>query len=121
MPKLKLPNNLKAVIRPKHIAVLEACWIGMGAGLAAVAVKQGVGLLGALRVEVAGLYSAHVVLPLFGLIGGLIAGFLVERVAPETSGSGIPQVKALLKGAAGQGGPRLVCGELVGGGVCLWS
>ena len=121
MPKLELANSLKTATRPKHIAVLEACWIGLGAGLAAVAVKQGVGMLGALRLDLAALYSAPIVLPLFGLIGGLLAGFLVERVAPETSGSGIPQVKALLQGAQVRFDLRIVWVKLLGGVYALGS
>ncbi len=121
MPKINLANNLKAMMRPKRIAVLEACWIGIGAGLAAVAVKQGVNLLGSLRMDLATLYSAPIVLPLFGLIGGLIAGFLVERIAPETSGSGIPQVKALLEGAQVRFDLRIVWVKLLGGVYALGS
>lgn len=35
-------------------------------------------------------------LPAVGLVGGWLAGWLVQRFAPEASGSGIPQVKAVL-------------------------
>ena len=33
---------------------------------------------------------------MIGAIGGFLSGFLIERLAPEASGSGIPQVKAAL-------------------------
>ena len=35
-------------------------------------------------------------LPMIGLVGGLLSGWLICRFAPEAAGSGIPQVKAAL-------------------------
>lgn len=37
-------------------------------------------------------------MPLFGLTGGVLCGLIVKYVAPEITGSGIPQVKGFLKG-----------------------
>lgn len=83
-------------LEPKRFAILEACLIGLIAALAAVLLKQGVGWIGAWRVHTAHILPAWLVLPGIGLVGGLLSGWLVERVAPEASGSGIPQVKAVL-------------------------
>ncbi len=41
-------------------------------------------------------YQHGLALPAIGLSFGFLAGFLVQRFAPEASGSGIPQVKASL-------------------------
>ncbi|HEY9871103.1 MAG TPA: chloride channel protein, partial [Candidatus Obscuribacterales bacterium] len=112
---------LRSLMRPRRLAVVESCLIGLAAGLAAVAVKQGVGLLGGLRLNLAIQYPAWLALPLFGLAGGLIAGLLVEHVCPETAGSGIPQVKALLKGAPVKFSLRLVWVKLLGGVSALGS
>jgi CIC family chloride channel protein len=83
-------------LEPKRFAIIEACLIGLVAALAAVFLKQGVGWIGAWRVHTAHLLPAWLVLPSIGLAGGLLSGWLVEKVAPEASGSGIPQVKAVL-------------------------
>jgi CIC family chloride channel protein len=40
--------------------------------------------------------SPWIALPIIGIAGGLLSGWLIEKVAPEASGSGIPQVKAAL-------------------------
>jgi len=80
----------------KQFAITEACVIGLISGLAAVLLKQGVGLVGGWRIAMADRWPAWLVLPLIGLVGGWLAGFLVERLAPEAAGSGIPQVKAVL-------------------------
>ncbi len=83
-------------LRPKQIAILEASLIGLLSGLAAVMLKVGVGWVGGLRLMGTSFLPPIVALPLFGAIGGGLAGILIQRLAPEASGSGIPQVKAAL-------------------------
>lgn len=85
-------------LRPKRLAIFEACLIGLVAGLAGVLLKLGVGWLGSWRVATSTLIPAWILLPTVGLLGGFLTGFLVERFAPETAGSGIPHVKAALAG-----------------------
>ncbi|MDJ0556110.1 MAG: chloride channel protein [Microcoleaceae cyanobacterium MO_207.B10] len=86
------------LLRPKRLAIFEACLIGIVSGLAAVVLKHGVGWLGSLRVATSMKFPPWLLLPIFGFIGGLLTGTLVERLAPETGGSGVPQVKAALVG-----------------------
>jgi chloride channel protein, CIC family len=93
-------KSVAGILPPKQLAVFEACLIGLVSGLAAVFLKQCVGALGGWRLSVANNYPAWIILPAIGLFGGLIAGFLIERMAPEASGSGIPQVKAALGGVS---------------------
>ncbi len=80
----------------RRLAILEACVIGVVSGLAAVLLKQGIGWLGGWRVQLSHQYPAWIMLPLLGGLGGLLSGLLIERLAPEAAGSGIPQVKAVL-------------------------
>jgi len=80
----------------RRLAILEACVIGLVSGLAAVMLKQGIGWLGGWRVQLSHQFPAWIVLPLLGGLGGLLSGLLIERLAPEAAGSGIPQVKAVL-------------------------
>lgn len=77
-------------------ALIEACAIGFFSGLIALLLKQGVGVLGAYRLELARLWGAHIALPLIGLVMGYLAGLAVELLSPEAAGGGIPQVKAAL-------------------------
>ncbi len=98
---LDLNKRLTLVIpigtpRLKYIAFLEACLIGLLSGLAAVALKWGVGWVGGVRMEGVARWGAMVVLPLFGGLLGWVSGWIIQRFAPETAGSGIPQVKAAL-------------------------
>jgi chloride channel protein, CIC family len=80
----------------KGLAIAEASIIGLVAALSAVFLKVGSGTLGTWRVHTSHLLPTWIALPVVGLSFGFLAGFLVERLAPEASGSGIPQVKATL-------------------------
>ncbi|MFO0211669.1 MAG: chloride channel protein, partial [Pseudanabaena sp.] len=87
---------LQTWLNPKRLAIIEACLIGLVAGLAAVVLRLGIGWLGGWRVHIAQEMPAWIALPLIGLTGGFLSGFLIEKFATEASGSGIPQVKAAL-------------------------
>ncbi|TAE59876.1 MAG: CBS domain-containing protein [Nostocales cyanobacterium] len=74
----------------------EAAIIGIVAALSAVLLKQGSGWLGTWRVHTTHVLPVWLVLPAIGMCFGFLAGLLVQRLAAEASGSGIPQVKATL-------------------------
>ncbi|MDX2255077.1 MAG: ISAs1 family transposase [Pseudanabaenaceae cyanobacterium bins.39] len=87
---------LQILSRPKRLAVIESCLIGVVSGLAAIALGYSVGWLGGWRQQATQILPAYIALPVIGLISGLIAGWLVEDVAPGSSGSGMAEVKAVL-------------------------
>jgi len=92
-----LTQGFRRFWQPRRgLAIAEACLIGIVAALSAVFLKFGSGWLGTWRVHTSHVFPAWFVLPAIGVSFGFIAGFLVERFAPEASGSGIPQVKASL-------------------------
>ena len=78
----------------KRVAIAEACLIGVVSGLAAVFLKQGIGWLTQWRMDQVD--HAWYLLPVMGMLGAWGAGWLVQRFAPEASGSGIPRIKAVL-------------------------
>ncbi|GCE94250.1 MAG: chloride channel protein [Arthrospira platensis PCC 7345] len=82
----------------QRLAIFEAGLIGFISGIAAFFLRTGAGWLGSWRVQGSAHFSAWLFLPILGVVGGLLSGFLVERIAPEAAGSGIPQVKAALGG-----------------------
>jgi chloride channel protein, CIC family len=106
-------KRLQGMMRPRQIAFVEASLIGLLSGCAAVLLKQSVGFLGEERLSWASQYPAWLILPLIGAIGGGLAGWLIERWAPDASGSGIPQVKIALAGLPAQMDMRLALVKLV--------
>ncbi len=119
---LPLFQHVRQQLLPRRrLAIFEACLIGLVSALAAVLLKSGVGLLGAWRVQQSHILPAWFVLPAVGLTCGFMAGWLVERVAPETSGSGIPQVKAVLARIPIALDLRVALVKLVGGILALGS
>jgi CIC family chloride channel protein len=92
---MMLQKRLEPLLSRKRVAILEACIIGIVSGLAAVSLKQGVEWLTLWRTS-PGPIPLWAALPLIGLVGGWLSGWMVERLAPEASGSGIPQVKAAM-------------------------
>ncbi|MBK7838397.1 MAG: chloride channel protein [Candidatus Obscuribacter sp.] len=116
------PKDLgDAQLEPANINLLEACVIGLVAAIGAVAVKEGVGLLGTLRLHLNGVYPGPYLFPLFGLIGGAVAGALVQFVAPEAAGSGIPQTKACIMGEPIPLNFKTCLAKLFGGIIALGS
>ncbi len=91
-----LSKSIYQVLTPKRLAILEAVLIGLVAALAAVFLKRSVQWLGEWRLSETLPIPVWLLLPAAGLVGGSLAGFLVERFAPEAAGGGIPQVKAAL-------------------------
>lgn len=87
-------RQLQPVLTRKRIAILEACVIGLVSGLAAVMLKQGVEALAEWRINHAS--PRWLLLPAMGLIGAFLSGWLVEKFAPQSASSGVPQVKAVL-------------------------
>ena len=104
-----------------NVPFIEAFFVGLAAGGSAVLLKFGVEWLGTLRLETANHYSLYIVLPAFGAIGGFLAGLLVDKVAPETAGSGIPQVKAALNRVRMTLDLRVAFAKLLGGLIVLGS
>ncbi|MEE3718899.1 chloride channel protein [Tumidithrix elongata RA019] len=86
----------RALVRPKRLAIFEACLIGLVSGLAALLLGEGVGWLGGWRRTLAHWIPVYMALPAIGLIAGLLSGWLVDRFAPQAGGSGMLEVKAVL-------------------------
>lgn len=93
---LWLTQSLQRLLRPKSVAILEACLIGLVSALAAVLLKQAIAAMESWTAAIGTDLPPLLILPVIGLLGGLLSGWLIERAAPEATGSGIPQVKAAL-------------------------
>jgi len=121
MWSLPIPQHVRQLLLPRRrLAIFEACLIGLASGLAAFLLEQGVGWLGGWRVHTPNHLPAWFVLPGIGLVGGILAGLLV-RIAPETAGSGMSQVKAVLARVPISLDLRIALVKLVGATLSLGS
>ncbi|HBB31188.1 MAG TPA: chloride channel protein [Cyanobacteria bacterium UBA8803] len=94
---LKLSSRWRQWLLPRRrLAIAEACLIGVVSGFSAVLLKYSIGWLGSWRIQASEALPVGLVLPAFGLSLGWLSGLLIERIAPEASGSGVPQIKAAL-------------------------
>jgi len=92
---------------------VEACLIGVISAVAALTLKQGIGLLGTARVEAANEFGWFI-LPMAGLLFGGLTGMLLKWVAPEAQGSGITQIKLVLAQLGGSLSLRAAVVKLLG-------
>ncbi|NER32344.1 MAG: chloride channel protein, partial [Symploca sp. SIO1C4] len=86
------------LIRPwlvprRRLAIAEACLIGLVSGFSAVLLKYSIGWLGSWRIKASLALPPSLVLPIFGLSLGVLGGILIESLALEATGSGVPQIK----------------------------
>ena len=91
------PMFLKKVIQPSFL--LQAMCVGVIAGVFVVLFKLAVeSSFGMVQKNLVALNftGPWFYLPVVTTLGGAVAGWLVFRFAPETSGSGIPYIKAVL-------------------------
>lgn len=114
-----MTERSEAPLQLKHL--WQAAVIGVAAGGSALIFEHTVDLLGTARVEAAAKYPVYLLLPICGLVGGLISGAIVQFCAPEISGSGIPQVKAALAGLKMPLTLRIAFWKLTAGVVALGS
>lgn len=112
---------MKLVKSENQIPVIEAGLIGLIAGLSAELLSFGVNWLGSLRMIISNVAPPVLILSALGLFGGFIAGILVEVIAPEASGSGIPQVRARLDRIIVALDFRVAIIKLIGGTIALGS
>ena len=92
-----IQQRLRQWLQPSRTsAIAYAVIIGLVAALAGVFLKFSSGWLGAWRVQSSVLQPPWLVLPLIGGSFGFLSGLLIQRLAPEAGGSGIPDVKASL-------------------------
>ncbi|MBI2811056.1 MAG: ClC family H(+)/Cl(-) exchange transporter [Candidatus Melainabacteria bacterium] len=110
---------VRKVRNKKLVALFEASVIGSIAALCAYIFVVGVAALMSFRTYLTTLLPAIVVFPAMGLIGGALCGLVIQYIAPEITGSGIPQVKAALNKIPMKLDFRVAITKLVSGIVAL--
>ena len=99
--------------------LMQASIIGTAAAIASTIFSKGEQAISALHQNLAGHMPVPIIVIGLATIGSLIAGLLVQYVAPEISGSGIPQVKAILNAVPIPLNFRVAITKLIGSCITL--
>ncbi len=103
------------------IVVFALAFTGLGAALTGVLFKAGVYQLDEWRLTLLKEIPPTLVLPTLGGLGGLISGYLITKLAPEASGSGVTHIIAFLRHRAVPMGLRVGLIKLLTGIVAIGS
>ena len=91
-------KSIKKLLRQRWFVVGIALLLtGLGASITSISFKTGIDFINNWRLELLKTYPAYLVLPLFGLIGGALSGFLIKNIAPAAKGSGVSQIMGFLR------------------------
>ncbi len=108
MPKLikeniqKTSNNssrsIKKLLKQRTLVVAFSLLLtGLGASITSIFLKTGIYFINNWKLELLDQLPSIAVLPIFGAVGGAIAGYLIKNIAPAAKGSGVSQIMGFLR------------------------
>ena len=78
-------KSIKKLLRQRWLVVVIALLLtGLGASLTSVSFKTGIYFFNNWRLDLLNKFSPFLVLPLFGLVGGGVSGFLIKNFSPAS-------------------------------------
>ncbi len=101
--------------------VLGLALTGLAVATTVLVFAVGIDALGSWRIRLLTTGPAWLLLPAFGSAGGLLAGLLIQTLAPAASGSGITQVMLFLRRRGVPIGLRIAVVKLVAGILAIGS
>ena len=94
----KSAESIKKLLKKRWFVVIIALLLtGLGASITSVSFKTGIYYINNWRLELLNKFPSFFVLPLFGLVGGAVSGFLIKNFAPASKGSGVSQIMGFLR------------------------
>lgn len=91
-------RSIKKLLRQRWFVVAIALLLtGLGASITSISFKTGIYFINSWRLDILKRFPAYLILPLFGLIGGGLSGFLIKNFAPAAKGSGVSQIMGFLR------------------------
>ena len=91
-------KSIKKLLKQRWFVVVIALLLtGLGASITSVSFKTGIYFINNWRLNLLDKYPPFIVLPLFGLVGGGLSGFLIKNFAPAAKGSGVSQIMGFLR------------------------
>jgi len=98
----KTSNNssrtIKKLLKQRSLVVVFSLLLtGLGASITSIFFKTGIYFINNWRLALLDQFPSIAVLPIFGAIGGAIAGYLIKNIAPAAKGSGVSQIMGFLR------------------------
>ncbi|EEE41103.1 ClC family H(+)/Cl(-) exchange transporter [Prochlorococcus marinus] len=91
-------RSIKKLLRQRSLVVaLSLLLTGLGASITSIFFKTGIYFINNWRLALLDQFPSIAILPVFGAIGGAIAGYLIKNIAPAAKGSGVSQIMGFLR------------------------
>ena len=91
-------RSIKKLLRQRSlVVVLSLLLTGLGASITSIFFKTGIYFINNWRLTLLDQLPSIAVLPIFGALGGAIAGYLIKNIAPAAKGSGVSQIMGFLR------------------------
>ncbi len=91
-------RSIKKLLKQRSFVVALSLFLtGLGASITSISFKTGIYFINNWRLTLLDQFPSIAVLPIFGAIGGALAGFLIKNIAPAAKGSGVSQIMGFLR------------------------
>lgn len=91
-------RSIKKLLKQRSLVVAFSLLLtGLGASITSISFKTGIYFINNWRLALLDQFPSVTVLPIFGALGGAIAGYLIKNIAPAAKGSGVSQIMGFLR------------------------
>jgi len=91
-------RSIKKLLKQRSLVVAFSLLLtGLGASITSIFFKTGIYFINKWRLARLDQFPSIAVVPIFGAVGGAIAGYLIKNIAPAAKGSGVSQIMGFLR------------------------
>ncbi len=97
-PSNNSSRSIKKLLKQRSLVVAFSLLLtGLGASITSISFKTGIYFINNWRLALLDQFPSIAILPIFGALGGAIAGYLIKNIAPAAKGSGVCQIMGFLR------------------------